>query len=64
MMTSADRVDRLCDEYGDTLAMDRPLCERRQLVDDLDAEIVYLRRQLDKIAAFTAKERSKHGWHD
>lgn len=48
--------------FDEALFMNRPLFEVRQLVDDLDAQIVYLRRQLDKIETFTTKERTRNGW--
>ena len=62
ILDADEKLYDLVREFDEALFMARPNFEVRQLVDDLDAQVIYVRRQLDKIERFTTKERTRHGW--
>lgn len=59
---AASAVQEMTVEYEEDVVANRSMRERRQLADDLEGRIVYLRRQLEKIEAFMTKEKTRNGW--
>ena len=60
-----DAAERLADffkDYDEADAMDLRERTRRGLVEDIEAEMVFIRRKLEFIEKHTEREKTTYGW--
>lgn len=60
VLNADEKLHDLLRARADALAMGLP--DRQVQIEDIDADLVFIRRKLDVVEAYTKRERERNGW--